>query len=84
MSIRVFKYVLCVAQYLHFRRAAEHCDVSQSTLSTQIRRLEDYLGVEIFIRHGRSVSITERGLEIIELAEIVIDAANKMRQVSAK
>jgi DNA-binding transcriptional LysR family regulator len=45
LSFRDFEYVAAVAEFLHFGKAAQACGVSQPTLSTQIRKLEDYLGV---------------------------------------
>lgn len=83
MGIRVFRYVLAVAEHRHFRRAAEACDVSQSTLSTQVRKLEAYLDTEIFIRHTNGVDITEAGQRVISLSHEVITAIDEMRSISA-
>lgn len=82
MNIRVFRYCLAVAEHRHFRRAAEACDASQSTLSTQISRLEDYLNVKIFERKPRSIGITEAGNEVLQHARTIVEAADALRIIS--
>ena len=58
MNIRDLQYLVAVAELQHFGRAAERCHVSQPTLSMQIRKLEDYLGVPLFERAGRKVLVS--------------------------
>lgn len=55
MNLRDLRYLLAVAEHEHFGRAAEACEVSQPTLSVQIRRLEESLGVALFERTSRAV-----------------------------
>lgn len=55
MNLRDLRYLLAVAEHEHFGRAAEACEVSQPTLSVQIRRLEELLGVALFERTSRAV-----------------------------
>jgi LysR family hydrogen peroxide-inducible transcriptional activator len=77
MNLRDMHYILALAESCNFNRAAEHCHVSQPTLSTQIRKLEEYLGVALFERTNKHVMITEAGLRIAEVARrIVQDEAN--------
>mgnify|MGYP001059985363 CR=1 FL=1 len=71
MNIHQFKYVLAVAQKRHFEAAAEECCITQSTLSTMISRLEDEIGIKIFNRKTKPVSITEEGELIIERLQII-------------
>jgi LysR family hydrogen peroxide-inducible transcriptional activator len=78
MSMRDLRYVVTLADELNFSRAAERCHVSQSTLSIQVRKLEEYLGVAIFERSQRHVRITEDGREIIELARVAVSALDRM------
>ncbi|MGD8711638.1 MAG: LysR family transcriptional regulator, partial [Thiohalophilus sp.] len=54
MNIRDLQYIIAVAETRHFGKAAERCFVSQPTLSGQIKKLEEHLGVAIFERTNRS------------------------------
>jgi LysR family hydrogen peroxide-inducible transcriptional activator len=72
MNLRDLHYVLAVAETRSFRRAAEQCNVSQPTLSMQIRKLEDYLGVRLFERTNKSVMTTEAGRRIAEIARRIV------------
>ena len=58
MNLRDLRYLLAVVDHGHFRRAAEACGVSQPTLSIQLRKLEEELGVTLFERAGKSVTPT--------------------------
>jgi len=58
MNLRDLRYLLAVAEHEHFGRAAEACSISQPTLSVQVRKLEELLGVVLFERTGRGVKPT--------------------------
>ena len=59
MNIRDLEYLVALAEHRHFRRAADSCHVSQPTLSGQIRKLEDELGVMLLERTSRKVLFTQ-------------------------
>ncbi len=61
MNIRDLEYLVALAEHRHFRRAADSCHVSQPTLSGQIRKLEDELGVMLLERTSRKVLFTRGG-----------------------
>jgi LysR family hydrogen peroxide-inducible transcriptional activator len=82
MNLRDLKYIIAVAEYRHFGRAAEHCFVSQPTLSGQIRKLEDELGVVIFERTSRSVEITPAGEAILDHARRLLEQADAIEQLA--
>jgi len=82
MNLRDIKYILAVAETRHFGRAAERCFVSQPTLSGQIKKLEDQLGVTIFERTNRSVEITPIGIELLSHARLLMEQADAMEQVA--
>ncbi|GAC1634417.1 MAG: hypothetical protein NVS9B10_30480 [Nevskia sp.] len=67
MNLRTLEYVVAVADLGHFSRAAERCNVSQPTLSLQIRSLENQLGVELFVRSTHPVQLTAGGRRLIGL-----------------
>ncbi|MGB8843575.1 MAG: LysR family transcriptional regulator, partial [Aliidongia sp.] len=58
MNLRDLRYLLAVAEHQHFGRAATACGVSQPTLSVQIRKLEELLGVALFERTNKNVAPT--------------------------
>ena len=66
MNLRDLRYLVALAEHRHFGRAAEASFVSQPTLSTQIKKLEDELGVALVERTPRKVLLTEVGREIAE------------------
>ncbi|WP_119155267.1 transcriptional regulator CynR [Caldimonas tepidiphila] len=68
MELRHLRYFIALAGTLNFTRAAERVHVSQSTLSHQIKQLEDELGVRLFDRIGKRVVLTESGDEFLEYA----------------
>lgn len=58
MNLRDLRYLLAVAEHGHFGRAAEACGISQPTLSVQVRKLEELLGVALFERTSKAVAPT--------------------------
>ena len=65
MNLRELEYIVAVADLRSFSKAAEHCCVSQPTLSGQVKKLEEYLGVKLFERTNKRVIPTDAGLSII-------------------
>lgn len=82
MNLRDLKYLIAVAETRHFGKAAERCFVSQPTLSSQIKKLEEQLGIVIFERTNRSVEITSAGEEIIGHARKCIEHADVIVQTA--
>jgi len=76
MNLRDLQYILALAEHAHFGNAAAACNVSQPTLSGQVAKLEQELGVEIFHRVGRSIRPTEAGEQILEHARRAVSASN--------
>jgi LysR family hydrogen peroxide-inducible transcriptional activator len=80
MTINQLEYVISVDNYRHFVTAAEKCYVTQPTLSMQIQKLEEELGISIFNRRIQPVIPTNTGKEVIEQARIVIREFNKINE----
>ena len=72
MTLQDLRYVVALADHGHFGRAAAACDIGQSTLSTQIKKLETQLGVTLFERTTQSVSVTAIGADIAARARQVL------------
>jgi LysR family hydrogen peroxide-inducible transcriptional activator len=72
MTISELRYLVALANRAHFGRAAEDCHVSQPTLSTQIKKLEEYLGVTLIERSAKSFSLTAIGQEVVEKARKIV------------
>ena len=72
MTLQDLRYVVALADHHHFGRAAAACDIGQSTLSTQIKKLEHQLGVTLFERTTQSVSVTAIGAEIVGRARQIL------------
>lgn len=82
MNLRDLQYFIAVADHLHFGRAAEACHVSQPTLSGQIRKLEEELGVTLFERTNKSVIMTAATEQILPLARASLAQAEEIRRVA--
>ncbi|NIP14778.1 MAG: DNA-binding transcriptional regulator OxyR [Pseudomonadales bacterium] len=72
MNLRDLKYLVAVAEHRHFGKAADACHVSQPTLSTQIKKLEEELGVVLLERTNRQVMLTPVGERIVAQAQRVL------------
>src|SRR3954463_10122934 len=75
MELRQLNYFVAIAEEQSFTRAAERLWVAQPGLSTQIRRLEAELGVRLFERHTRGVTLTPAGTLFLERARAALAAA---------
>lgn len=81
MDARLLRQFVCLAEQLHFGRAAELCHLSPSTLSRSIRQLEEQLGVPLFVRDNRSVALTAEGRLFLDFAR---DALSQWQRLQAQ
>ncbi|WP_338883741.1 MULTISPECIES: DNA-binding transcriptional regulator OxyR [Xenorhabdus] len=83
MNIRDLEYLVALAEYRHFRRAADACHVSQPTLSGQIRKLEDELGVMLLERTSRKVLFTQQGMLLVEQAKTILREVKVLQEMAS-
>lgn len=81
MNLRDLHYLITVAECGQFARAAKLCHVSQPSLSIQLKKLEEELGVTIFERSGRQLLITDAGRAIITRAQAALREVDEMRRL---
>jgi Transcriptional regulator len=81
MTFVQLEYIVAVDTYRHFATAAEHCFVTQPTLSMQVQKLEEELGVKLFDRSKQPVVPTEVGVEIIEQARRILAEKNVIHEL---
>ncbi len=82
MNLRDLEYLVAVDDERHFNRAAERCFVSQPTLSGQLKKLEEQLGVQLIERSTRRVVMTDVGLAVAAQARRVLSAARGVRDIA--
>lgn len=81
MTITQLEYILAVDTHKNFAKAAETCFVTQPTLSMQIKKIEEELGVLIFDRSKKPVITTEIGLQVIQQARITVQEAYRIKEI---
>ena len=78
MNLRDLRYLVALADTRHFGKAAERSFVSQPTLSAQIKKLENYLGVQLIERQPRRVALTETGVKIVAIARRILQDSDEI------
>ncbi len=84
MNIRDLEYVLAIAKYGQFSQAAQVCNVSQPAMSNQIKKLENELGTELFLRLNNEVRPTACGARIVDIAARILADAQKIRDTATE
>ncbi len=82
MTITQYEYIVAVDTYRHFATAAAHCHVTQPTLSMQIQKLEDQLGIILFDRDKHPVLPTDAGAAIIKQARQIIAEHERLIEIA--
>lgn len=81
MTLQQLEYVMAVYRCKHFAKAADYCNVTQPTLSSMIQKLEEELGVKIFVRSKQPIKPTAEGMLIIERAWKILVRAKQLKEV---
>ena len=82
ISTKQLLYALAVEKHLHFRKAAQQCNISQSALSTALHELEDQLGLQIFERDNRKVLVTPLGQQVLARARRIIVEVEELERLA--
>ena len=80
MTLKQLRYMLAVAQYKSINEAAKKCFISQPSLSNAIKDLEEEIGLELFIRTAKGITLTAEGSEFLKYAQQVIEQAELLEQ----
>lgn len=81
MTITQLHYVLAVAKYKNFTKAAQFCNVTQPTLSMQVQKLEDVYDIQIFDRNKKPIELTAVGRKIVAQAKKIIAEADRINDI---
>ncbi len=84
MNLRALEYLVALAEERNFSRAAEACFVSQPTLSTQLKKLEEELGVQLVERNPRSVMLTAAGEQVVARAREILQQVDVIRDTARR
>jgi LysR family hydrogen peroxide-inducible transcriptional activator len=82
LKLKDLRYLVAVADERHFGRAAGRCFVSQPTLSAQLKKLEQDLGVQLIERAPNNVTLTPAGQEIVTRARRILEASDEVVQLA--
>jgi LysR family hydrogen peroxide-inducible transcriptional activator len=82
IKLKDLRYLVAVADTGHFGRAAERCFISQPTLSAQLKKLEDYLGVQLIESQSRGATLTEAGAQIVARARLMLSAGDEVMAIA--
>src|SRR5215469_18815853 len=78
LKLKDLRYLVALADQRHFGRAAARCFVSQPTLSAQLKKLEESLGVQLIERTPNNVTLTAAGEEIVARARRIVEASDEV------
>jgi len=82
MNVRQIEYILAVAKFKSFGKAAVDCNITQSTLSTMIGKYEDEIGIKIFDRSTKPIILTEEGSQIVLQMKMIQNEINSLEQIT--
>ena len=82
IKLKDLRYLVAVADSGHFGQAAQRCFISQPTLSAQLKKLEDYLGVQLIERQPKGATLTQAGEQIVARARLILSASDEVLTIA--
>lgn len=79
MTLQQLKYIVAIDNFKSFSEAATQCFVNQSTITIQVKKLEDEIGMQLFDRSKTPLKVTENGKKIIDKARMILREVNQMK-----
>ncbi|MEO1102768.1 MAG: LysR family transcriptional regulator, partial [Pseudomonadota bacterium] len=83
LRFRDLEYFIAIAEHGSFSRAAEACDISQPTLSAQLRRMEELLGVKLVERRHGAATVTAEGSEVLAAAREIMESFYRVERTTS-
>lgn len=84
MNSRSLEYLAALAKYNHFQHAADECNVTQSTLSIQLKKLEQELGAPLLDRSNKRVKFTTMGIRVVKQTHVILKELERLREMASK
>ena len=84
MRTQDLEYFVALIKHMNFQKAAEECDVSQPTLSIQIKKLEEELGIPLLHRKGKGFSLSPIGLHLLPLIENILREVHNLHELAQR
>lgn len=81
LTFRDLQYLVALAEFKHFSKAAKSCFVSQPALSSQIKKIEGYFNKVLFERQKNGVFLTPDGIKVVENAKLILEDAKKLERL---
>jgi LysR family transcriptional regulator, hydrogen peroxide-inducible genes activator len=82
IKLKDLRYLVAVADSGHFGQAAQRCFISQPTLSAQLKKLEEYLGVQLIERQPKGATLTQAGEQIVARARLILSASDEVLTIA--
>lgn len=81
MTLQQLKYIIAIENYRSFSEAAKQCFVNQSTITIQVKKLEDEIGIQLFDRSKTPLTVTKNGEAVINKARMVLREVDQMKEM---
>jgi len=78
VTLRQLQYIVAVADHKSFSKGAEFCHAEQSTVSHQIKQVEERLGIHIFKKKSQPIEPTKEGIEVVKQARDILDQVDEL------